>query len=67
VILGTALAALYEAETKRFSEAVRRNLAKFPADFMLQLTIDEWSSSHPQERLATFCLGANPNREGRQS
>jgi hypothetical protein len=38
VLLDTDLAALYEVPTKRFNEAVKRNLAKFPADFMLQLT-----------------------------
>jgi hypothetical protein len=42
VILDSDLAALYEVQTKRFNEAVRRNLAKFPADFMFQLTAEEW-------------------------
>ena len=36
-------AALYEVPTKRFNEAVKRNLAKFPADFMFTLTAEEWS------------------------
>jgi ORF6N domain len=35
-------------ETKRFNEAVRRNLAKFPADFMFQLTADEWAALRSQ-------------------
>jgi len=43
VLLDSDLAALYEVETKRFNEAVRRNLAKFPADFMFQLAAEEWS------------------------
>jgi hypothetical protein len=42
VILDSDLAALYEVQTKRFNEAVRRNLQKFPADFMFQLTAEEW-------------------------
>lgn len=41
VLLDSDLAALYEVDTKRFNEAVRRNLAKFPFDFMFQLTADE--------------------------
>jgi len=43
VLLDSDLAALYEVETKRFNEAVRRNLAKFPADFMFQLAAEEWA------------------------
>ena len=34
--------------TKRFNEAVKRNLAKFPADFMRQLTADEWVALRSQ-------------------
>ena len=41
-------ALLRRAPTKRFDEAVKRNLAKFPADFMVQLTADEWASSTSQ-------------------
>ena len=48
VILDADLAALYEVETKRFNEAVRRNLTKFPADFMFQLTADEWAALRSQ-------------------
>lgn len=48
VLLDTDLAALYEVETKRFNEAVRRNLAKFPTDFMFQLTGDEWAALRSQ-------------------
>ncbi len=48
VILDTDLAALYEVETKRFNEAVKRNLAKFPADFMLQLIAREWMALRSQ-------------------
>jgi hypothetical protein len=48
VLLDTDLAALYEVETKRFNEAVRRNLAKFPADFMFQLDASEWAALRSQ-------------------
>ncbi len=48
VILDADLAALYEVPTKRFNEAVKRNLGKFPADFMLQLTAEEWDSLRSQ-------------------
>ena len=41
VMLDTDLAALYEVPIKRLNEQVARNLDRFPADFMFQLTIDE--------------------------
>ena len=48
VMLDEDLATLYGVETKRFNEAVKRNLAKFPADFMLQLSADEWAALRSQ-------------------
>lgn len=41
VMLDRDLAALYGVETKNLNKAVRRNLDRFPADFMFQLTPDE--------------------------
>src|SRR3989304_3582462 len=35
------LALLYGVETKMFNRAVKRNLKRFPPDFMFQLTADE--------------------------
>jgi hypothetical protein len=48
VMLDSDLAELYGVETKRLNEQVRRNLARFPADFMLQLTAQEWESFRSQ-------------------
>lgn len=42
VILDTHLALLYNVETKRLNEQVRRNINRFPDDFMFQLTKEEW-------------------------
>jgi len=36
------LAALYNVDNKRLKEAVRRNLARFPEDFMFELSTDEF-------------------------
>lgn len=44
VMLDRDLAALYETETKRLKEAVKRNIKRFPKDFMFQLTKQEWES-----------------------
>src|SRR5438128_9900684 len=41
VLLDADLAALSGVETKRLNEAVRRNKARFPSDFMFQLSAEE--------------------------
>src|ERR1035437_682106 len=41
VILASDLAGLYDVETKRLNEQIKRNLERFPSDFMFQLTADE--------------------------
>ena len=41
VILDADLARLYDVETRVLNQAVRRNLAKFPSDFMFELTLAE--------------------------
>jgi hypothetical protein len=43
VMLDFDLAELYEVETKRLKEAVRRNIKRFPSDFMFELNADEWT------------------------
>ena len=42
VMLDNDLAKLYGVPTYRLNEAVRRNIKRFPEDFMFQLTDDEW-------------------------
>ncbi len=44
VMLDRDLAALYETETKALNLAVKRNIKRFPQDFMFQLTQQEWES-----------------------
>src|ERR1035437_8567957 len=43
VMLDFDLAVLYEVETKRLNEQVKRNLERFPKDFMFRLTSKEWN------------------------
>jgi hypothetical protein len=60
------LAELYGVETKRLKEAVRRNISRFPPDFMFEMNIKEfenWRSqfvSSKEDRLglryAPFCF-----------
>ena len=44
VMLDFDLAELYEVQTKNLNLAVKRNLKRFPQDFMFQLTKPEWES-----------------------
>jgi len=48
VMLDFDLAVLYGTETKRLKEAVRRNIARFPDDFMFELTNEEYDSLRSQ-------------------
>ena len=41
VILDLDLAILYGVQTKRLNESVKRNIKRFPEDFMFQLTTSE--------------------------
>ena len=43
VMLDYDLAELYETETKRLKEAVRRNIDRFPVDFMFEVTREEYT------------------------
>lgn len=43
IMLDYDLASLYEVQVKAFNQAIRRNLERFPDDFMFQLTDEEFS------------------------
>lgn len=57
VMLDKDLAAMYEVETKRFNEAVKRNNERFPEDFMFRLTKVEFLNLRSQ--IATSSWGGN--------
>ncbi|MBD5068563.1 MAG: ORF6N domain-containing protein [Alistipes sp.] len=44
VMLDFDLAAMYQIETKTLKQAVRRNIERFPEDFMFELTQDEYNT-----------------------
>ena len=52
VILDSDLAAIYGVPTFRFNEAVRRNIDKFPSDFLFQLTKEEVQSLISQSAIS---------------
>ncbi len=53
VILDKDLAVLYEVPTFRFNEAVKRNRARFPADFLFQLTQEEFADLISQNAISS--------------
>ena len=48
-MLDSDLAELYQVETKRLNEQVKRNEGRFPADFMFQLTKEQWDNLKSQK------------------
>src|SRR3989442_361716 len=60
VILDTDLAALYHVETRTLNQAVRRNMDRFPEDFMFQLSVEE------AESLRSQIVISNVGRGGRR-
>ncbi len=49
IAIGIDLAELYEVETRALKQAVKRNIERFPEDFMFQLSKAEW------KKLITIC------------
>ncbi|TXT37820.1 MAG: hypothetical protein FD135_3318 [Comamonadaceae bacterium] len=58
VLLDADLAGLYDVATKVLNQAVKRNLDRFPADFMFQLTQEEWDGMRSQ--IVTSYPGNSP-------
>ena len=53
VMLDFDLAVLYKVETKRINEQVKRNIDRFPSDFMFRLTAKEWNFIRSQNATAS--------------
>jgi hypothetical protein len=60
VILDSDLAAIYGVSTGRFNEAVKRNIERFPDDFMLRLSAAEYAALISQNATS------KPGRGGRR-
>ena len=57
VMLDSDLAILFQIETKRLNESVKRNVDRFPEDFCFQLDKDEYANLRSQ--IATSSLASN--------
>ena len=62
VMLDYDLAEIYGYEVKRLNEQVKRNITRFPEDFMFQLTKDEIPENFLKSQIAT--LNENGNKRG---
>ena len=60
VLLDSDLATLYGVETRRLNEQVRRNRDRFPADFIFELTSEEFTNL--KSRFATSSWGGRRKR-----
>ncbi len=81
VMLDFDLAELYEVLTKALNQAVKRNRERFPDDFMLQLSLEEWQALRSQTATSSqmwsqfvttsdlnrsqFVTGSQKHREGK--
>ena len=54
VILDSDLAEMYQVPTGRINEQVKRNIERFPEDFMFQLTEHEWQNLKSQNAIASW-------------
>lgn len=61
VMLDSDIAKLYEVSTKRINEAVKRNIERFPNDFMFQLTDDEIEILRSQNATANISVKSRYN------
>jgi hypothetical protein len=72
VLIDKDLATLYETDTRSFNQAVKRNIKRFPEDFMFQLTVEEWNSIKNQAEavekgdplISQFVISNPPGRGG---
>jgi len=54
VLLDFDIANLYGIETKQLKRQVKRNLSRFPADFMFELTSEEWENLRCQNGTSSW-------------
>ena len=54
VMLDNDLAELYQVETRRLNEQVKRNIDRFPEDFMFQLTQEEFENLKSQNATSSW-------------
>lgn len=62
VMLDRDLAIIYGVETRILNQAVKRNLDRFPSDFMFQLTKEEWQDIENTSIISSQIVMTSPQR-----
>jgi hypothetical protein len=67
VMMGSDLAILYGVEYRALIQAVKRNLDRFPEDFIFQLSSEEWGDLKSQNVISNlrFQFGTSNDKDGR--
>jgi hypothetical protein len=56
VMIDIDLAILYQVKLKRLNEQVRRNIKRFPGDFLIKLSADEFEKLRPHFATAKYSM-----------
>ena len=70
VMLDYDLAAIYGVETRTLNQAVKRNIERFPPDFMFRLTENEWEKVNCNllsDNMPSQIVIASPNRRNKSA
>ena len=70
VMLDYDLAAIYGVETRTLNQAVKRNMERFPQDFMFRLTESEWENVKRNllvDNMPSHIVIASPNRRNKSA
>ena len=62
VMLDRDLASIYGVETRTLNQAVKRNIDRFPTDFMFQLTRKEWLDIERNSIISSQIVMTSPQR-----
>ena len=63
VMLDYDLAAIYGVETRTLNQAVKRNIERFPPDFMFRLTEEEWDALAQSGMISQFVISLLSKRK----
>ena len=70
VMMDYDLAAIYGVETRSLNQAVKRNMERFPPDFMFRLTENEWETvkgNSLSDSMPSQIVIASPNRRNKSA
>ena len=67
VMLDRDLALIYGVETRTLNQAVKRNIDRFPSDFMFRLTDIEWAAIELNVNVSSQSVMTSPNKRPKVS